>query len=562
MNASLREDIFNVAVLLVLCALLLGFQLGKTGLIDPDEPFYSLTAKEMLAQHEMATPLLFGKPQFEKPILFYWVLYGFFRWLGVSEFSARLGPCLAGAATVLITYFWAKLLFRRRRLALVSAVVLAVSAQFVILSRIVLTDIFLCLFVTAALFCFSLGERDIKHRPLYWNLIFVFSALGFLTKGPLGLLIPLSGIVAYACLDRDCRMLKEIPWLSGGALFALIALPWYGLMAWEHGVGFLRHFFIHENLRRFFIAEHLSADKATFYPLTVFFGFFPWSGFLIPALLDANRKSTQRLQSQWHEQYLFLWYSFLVPFIFFAVAKSKLMSYVFPVYPIAAILIGAWMFRLYRAIRLKAHPKLSLIVANFLVWAVLPSALVVGAFRFTGKNGDHAHTPLIFISLTMIPLLWASFYLLCKKKYQTAFSVAILAMIFLSMLSFGWLLPKIEDMISSKKWAKGYEKYSAAQPGAELLTSKMFLRGMSFYSENPRVGVLSGQPDAGFYTPHPIDVISDAEGLSRMTDSGAPVYLLLREKEWKFLNNLDQGRYSLFVLEAANGKKWVRLEHV
>ena len=256
MTIDWRKEILTVAGLLALCSILLGFQLGKTGLIDPDEPFYSLTAKEMLSRHDISTPIMFGKPQFEKPILFYWVLYGFFRWLGVSEFSARLGPCLAGIATVLLTYFWGRVLFRRRQVAFISAAVLAVSAQFVILSRIVLTDIFLCLFVTAALFCFSLGERYPRIRALSWRLIFVFCALGFLTKGPLGLFIPFAGILSYAYLGNERRLLKEMPWLSGLALFALIGFPWYAFMTWKHGPAFLEQTFLHENLRRFFVAEH------------------------------------------------------------------------------------------------------------------------------------------------------------------------------------------------------------------------------------------------------------------------------------------------------------------
>ena len=379
MTIDWRKEILPLVALSALCFVLLGFQLGKTGLIDPDEPFYSLTAKEMLARHDPSTPFMFGRPQFEKPILFYWVIYAFFRWLGVSEFSARLGPCLAGTVVVFVTYFWARVLFRRRHSAFLSAAVLAVSAQFVILSRIVLTDIFLCLFVTAAFFCFSLGERFTRDRVLFRNLVFVFSALGFLTKGPLGFLIPFSGILSYLYLTDGRRSVAGMPWLSGLTLFVLIGFPWYALMTQKYGVAFLKQTFLHENLRRFFVAEHTGSDKAAFYPWVLFFGFFPWSGFLVPALAHAARKSAQKRN-------LFLGLSFLLPFLFFCAAKSKLMSYIFPVYPAVALLTGAWMFRLYRAVRLGFKPKPALIGMNALVWAVLPSLLVAGTFLYAQKT--------------------------------------------------------------------------------------------------------------------------------------------------------------------------------
>ena len=237
------------------------------------------------------------------------------------------------------------------------------------------------------------------------------------------------------------------------------------------------------------------------------------------------------------------------------------MSYIFPVYPAVALLTGAWMFRLYRAVRLGFKPKPALIGMNALVWAVLPSLLVAGTFLYAQKNGVEAHRPLLFIALTMVPFLWASFYFFCWKKYHAAFVSTVLSMLFLSGLSFSWLLPQIEPAISSKQWAERYEKSVQGRPESGLLTSKMFVRGVSFYTDHPDIGVFSGKPDGGFYTPHPIPVISDAEGLSHLA-SGAPLYLLLREKEWKLLNSLNEGHYSLSTLEVTPPRRWVRLDHV
>src|SRR5262245_27056541 len=106
MTVSIRKDLACLSALILVSGLLFGFQLGKSGLLDPDKPFYSLSAKEMLAAHDPWTPRMFGEPQFEKPILFYWVLYAAFSRLGISEFSARLGPCIAGMLTVLVVYAW------------------------------------------------------------------------------------------------------------------------------------------------------------------------------------------------------------------------------------------------------------------------------------------------------------------------------------------------------------------------------------------------------------------------------------------------------------------------
>ncbi len=553
-----REEIFPVATLLALSAFLIFFQLGEAGLIDPDEPFYSLTAKEMLSQHELSTPLLFGKPQFEKPILFYWVIYGFFRSLGVSEFAARLGPGLAGISIVLITYFWAYVLFRRKQIASLSAVVLAASAQFVILSRIVLTDIFLCLFVTAALFCFSLGKRYPKHRLLCWNLVFTFSALGFLTKGPLGFMIPFTGILFYAWVSGEQYIFRKIPWISGIVLFMLIGFPWYALMTWKYGSAFLRHFFVHENLRRIFVAEHAGCNKLFFYPLTLFAGFFPWSGFLIPGLIYAGRSSFRKTGSQ--ESFLFLFISFSLPFLFFITAQSKLMSYIFPLYPMVAILMGAWMFRAYRAVALQHEPKNLFVWLNALVWGSASAAFPAVCFLFGRTNGLHLAGSALWIAVAMIPFSGISIYLFAQKKYPAAFSSMILLMFFLTGVSFGLLLPQIEPVISSKKWAEWYQKTTQDQPNAYLLISKMYVRGLSFYTGNPNIGVFSDRQDGDFYTRPPIRIVSDAKGLLAISSEKFPVYFLLRKKEWEFLKSMVDRRAVLTVLENRGQQIAARLD--
>ena len=59
---------------LLLCMLFFFLGNNLVHLTDPDEAFYSLTAKEMTARHEWLSPYIFNQPQFEKPILTYWFI--------------------------------------------------------------------------------------------------------------------------------------------------------------------------------------------------------------------------------------------------------------------------------------------------------------------------------------------------------------------------------------------------------------------------------------------------------------------------------------------------------
>ena len=64
--------------------------LGILGLTGPDEPRYAWIARSMTETGDWITPRLYGKPWFEKPVLYYWSAALSFKIFGVNETAARL----------------------------------------------------------------------------------------------------------------------------------------------------------------------------------------------------------------------------------------------------------------------------------------------------------------------------------------------------------------------------------------------------------------------------------------------------------------------------------------
>ncbi len=539
--------------LAVLSAILYLPHLSSYGLLDPDEPFYSLTAKEMLQRGDPFTPVMFGEPQFEKPIFIYWVLYASFKSLGVNEFAARIGVAAAGTLTVLATYLWGLALFRRRLIALIAAALLATSAEFIVLSRIVLTDIFLCLFVTAALASYSWGRRFPQHRPIAWHGVFLFCALGFLTKGPLGVLLPFFGILALAARGKDKKALK-LPWASGIVLFFIIVVPWFWLMTDHYGVDFLRQTFVHENLRRFFFAEHRGNDKPFYYLLALALGFYPWTLFL-PAGIGLAIQRGFRKRS---EAFFLLAALFVSVFVFFTVAKSKLMSYIFPVFPVISLMSAAWFYRFWRAMGQGASPKRSFLFLAALLWGVLPFAVAPVLYYLARQEKMEAAGVVIVLGLILVPFSWASLFLLWKRRVNEAFvcmlSMAVAAHFFL----YGWIFPAIDPALSSKQAVAFYKKVEPAFRTRFVLASKLFVRGVSYYTDNPDVGVLSEKKKV-FYTSHPVPIISSLDDLMSLPAGHYPVFCFLRHKELKFLKSISEGRFVVEVVHDEAERSLVRL---
>jgi hypothetical protein len=80
--------------LIILAYAFLMFGNGAISLTHPDEVFYIQTAKEMMERNSWATPYIFDAPQFEKPILTYWLLILALKIFGITAFGARFIPAL------------------------------------------------------------------------------------------------------------------------------------------------------------------------------------------------------------------------------------------------------------------------------------------------------------------------------------------------------------------------------------------------------------------------------------------------------------------------------------
>ena len=95
-SLSAPARLFWSALILATLYLCYFHNLGAIGLVGPDEPRYAWIARDMAETGDWVTPRLYGKPWFEKPVLYYWGAALSFKLFGVSEVAARL-PCAFAA---------------------------------------------------------------------------------------------------------------------------------------------------------------------------------------------------------------------------------------------------------------------------------------------------------------------------------------------------------------------------------------------------------------------------------------------------------------------------------
>ena len=169
---------------------------------------------------------------------------------------------------------------------------LLLNFEILAIGRMVLTDMVLVFFTTLSIFCFFTAMWGAGNsKRWYWG-FYLGMAFGVLTKGAVGLLVPLLAIGSYLLLTRPWKtghsVLQECHPLAGTFLLIAIAAPWYGAMFVLHGGGYGQSV-KGDTVTRFFSAIGGHGGTIFFYLPVLFLGFFPWSGFLPSALYDALR---------------------------------------------------------------------------------------------------------------------------------------------------------------------------------------------------------------------------------------------------------------------------------
>ncbi|MCX5714311.1 MAG: glycosyltransferase family 39 protein, partial [Candidatus Omnitrophica bacterium] len=534
-KAMKQSDIKYILILLGLSYLFFMLGSGGLALTNPDEVFYTQTAREMISHHSWLTPYLFGQPQFEKPILLYIFLRIAYLIFGISSFSARFFPALFAGVGIVSVYFLALLGFEDRKKAFLSGLLLASSGLYIGLARTVFTDLIFSVFIVLALNLFYLAYIDKKKEGIGILLFFVFSGLAVLTKGPLGLLIPLLIIFLFLFFKREVKFLISPYFFWGALIFALLAAPWYVFMIRSYGHAFTHEFFYNDHIRRILEAEHLSNDTWYFYPLSMFGCMFPWSIFVAAALVCLVRRAVRGFSS--FQVFLLCWIG--VGLVIFQSAHSKLVSYIFPLFPALAIVGGDFMHEFSSA---QKKGRLFFIISFISIAALIifPVLLAVALLRFPEYLSDKR--PVFIFIPVYLSYIGLNLFFVFRRKFLNCVYMLVFA-IPLLLLFFAFIDKNVEPYISSKDACdfllKNYKIDNA------IVCSKPYLRGVRYYSDKE---VAVADPyGSNFFSPHPVPFLDSDEKIRDFMKKQSVTYCVLKKSALSDIERAvaNQGRFQL-----------------
>ena len=338
MSGTIGKVLVLFIIPLVLYVILLPFM----PLMEPDESRYSLIPRSMNKSGDYVTPRLKEAVYIEKPPLAYWVTALFFKIFGENEFSSRLFAGLCAWACILLVYRIGTA-FQDYHTGLYGAAVLTISLFHFAIGRINILDMPVAFFMSLSLWAGYRYYADTDNKRWIY-LFYLSSALAFLTKGLIGIVLPGAIILIWLFSVKRWRETYKLLSPTGIVIFLAVSLPWIFLIQKSHP-DFFRFFFIQEHFQRYATTIDQHAGPLYFYVPVIIAGTLPWSVFLIKALQGKGwGRIKDKLFRKEETVFLLVWIGFIT--LFFSFSSSKLIPYIASIF-LPLSLFGGRVFHLY-----------------------------------------------------------------------------------------------------------------------------------------------------------------------------------------------------------------------
>ncbi|MBI2472276.1 MAG: glycosyltransferase family 39 protein [Planctomycetes bacterium] len=517
------------------------FNIGKRDLWAPDEPRYAQVSKEMRDSGNFIVPHLNSEPYPDKPPLLFWLINLFSIPFGkITALSSRLPSAFAGVGCCLAIFYLGKSLYQNTRIALIAALFLATSSKFLWMAHRVAFDVLLTFFATMAILCFYKGYAARHSRSLttppyeggergevkkqerrYYTLFYIFMALGVLTKGPIGFIIPFFIVLTYLILKKDIRVLKETrPWI-GGVIFAFIVFSWVYLASIYGGKEYAYQILFKQNVGRF--AGSFAHKRPFYYYFTNFpINFVPWSIFIpsiaVYLLSKEGRTKIQNILMP------VIW--FIVVFVFFSIVSGKRDIYVLPLYPAAALITAWFLNEFVEQFRERPFKKIGYYPCYILSGITLALSILLPIVVYK-LYPQYASSTIPFVVILLIGGLMMLRFVKYARIIPFLFTI-----IFVIFFAFNISTLKAIPILNQYKSAKEIcdKANSVMKPGEKVAMYNFFRDPYLFYTNRNHIEVLYG-----------------IDELRQFINSNERAFLFIQEKDFDGVSKLLE--IPMFILE-------------
>jgi 4-amino-4-deoxy-L-arabinose transferase-like glycosyltransferase len=326
--------------------------------MDIDAAQYAAMSREMMQSGSYLHVYEQGQDYLDKPPLVFWLCSVSMKVFGVNNFAYKLPSILFALLAIFSTYRFA-LLYYNRTIAQLSALVLATSQSFFLITNDCRTDTIL---IGCVAFTFwHLAAAFLENNWRHFLLGFVGIGVGMLAKGPVALLMPAMAFTVHFLFKKEYKNFLRLEYLWGLVVIGIVLLPMcYGLYTQfdvhpekvidgKTGTSGLRFFFWVQSFGRI-TGENTWRNDVYFSYLmmTMAWSLLPWTLMFIAGYLgsifDLFKEKT-KLYAIDNQEFITLG-GCTLGYISLATSKYQLPHYVFVIYPLAAVMAARFMYDL------------------------------------------------------------------------------------------------------------------------------------------------------------------------------------------------------------------------
>ena len=436
-----HSELFTVLGLCILFYFLFFHNIWSYALMDVDESRYVSMSKDMFNSKDFLTLYLNKEFFFEKPPLYFWSeCLSFAFWGKITEATARFPVALYGMSTCFMIYFIGRKIISRN-FGIISSLILGTSLEFLILAKFAILDIVLATCITFSL-CFGILTYFVKeqNKKYFWWLFYIFSGLSVMAKGIPGFVIPFGSMFFISLYSGNFKELfKPKYFIIGFLLFLGITLPWHIIMLNIHNPLFFNEYIMKHHIARFLGSGELGRQQPFyFYLLTILWGFFPWIVSTLSVLIRKLIKRDFGFRDNYNIKKLMMFAGISAIFIliFFSLSKTKLITYILPIYPMLALLGGLiWTYYIERGEYSRIINKTVYAVGSIFILASV-AALFTPLFLPEQLNSDISSAKPLCVSLLFLTGVFSIIFAK-KEKYSRVFMSYVIFMILLSAFGTG-----------------------------------------------------------------------------------------------------------------------------
>lgn len=414
------RNLISAFVVSIVSLVIFMIGLQKQEIIGFESRFF-LFAQEMWRNGISVFPTTYNQPYPDYTaastiiIVFVAKLFG-----GLNKFTAVLPTAIAAGLTTGITYLIGSL--QNRRIAICSVLFLLLTFSFFKNARSISLDLYPTLFCAICFYLTCSADIMRKRHRGYWT--YLVLVLGFIFRGPIGLVMPTGIVIAYYAIGQQWRKLLNFGLLA----FALLLISSFVLLYLaraSYGASFMHDALRMQVLGRlenhvrpfYFYFVNSLATYALTYPLTIL---------LLIGIYFENQKT-------FNKNFLLKltgWVAVIM--LGMSLAGDKKTRYILPIAP-ALALISAHLVLQFSSKYMRNLQRVFLTLGFLapIIFIVLLQLLVV----FARKNNAELAIPYLPLTIVLMLLQASNFAFMYLRKNLSQQIIAILFSLTIAFIS-------------------------------------------------------------------------------------------------------------------------------